>query len=476
MPRKPRVTGRPDPSGSAAKHRLDVIPMLALSEPVTVAEVCVGPFRDLAATMFPTSHLRRAAQSMVSYHRLYNGGPIPNPAVIATAGQGPLPVSPGPAEDERIGRSIEAFRYAALLANRTGHGPNSTHLHLERYECRPGRGRYLTIRSRYVQLLGVQRHRQRSWAHVSPIWMPRGGLDRELLNQLGDVVPKRSKLARRLWRSLWWFNQAHHDDPYQPLEFSILCLATAFEALIRPSNKVADLQKFIRQALGTREFDDWVVDFYGARSAISHGDEAWQPLFGARAHIDHYRVGMRLFPPLVEHRLVELGVRSQPHPLLLSMARGHVARLLSSDEDLISRLEGHTFRTLRLRKNTPLRLEVRFLTVRLNHEDLSTPSRRYRDLLEWLRGIAIAACRSAAARWPADRGHFTALRTQFESGIPSIGGAHFIPHGVDPNSFFDEIAKRPEERAVLADISLADLADAMQEAEARREIVSLREK
>ena len=80
---------------------------------------------------------------MANYHRRYSGARIENPTAIGGVGGGPLPVDPSPAEAEYIARSIEAFRYVALLANHSGFGANSTHLHVEHYEFSEGTGRYL---------------------------------------------------------------------------------------------------------------------------------------------------------------------------------------------------------------------------------------------------------------------------------------------------------------------------------------------
>jgi hypothetical protein len=455
-------------------HRLDLIPLLALSEVISVGSVALGPFQVLAPTMYPRASVRRIAEGMTRYHRLPNGGRIVTQSVVAGADLGALPPEPGAAEAERIERSIEAFRYVALLSNRLGHGPNSTHLHIERYGFREGRGRYLTVRSRFMNVFGVKNYQQRAWPQVTPASVRSNVLDGDLLKQLSSVVNGRSKAARRLWRALWWFNQAHHDDPYQPLEFSILTLATAFEALIRPSEKVAGLQRALHRAFGTHDFDDWVRDFYGARSAISHGDEAWQPLFGAHAHIDHYRVASRVFPRLVEQRLVELEVREQPHPLMLSFARGEIERLLVSDEELIGQLLPHSFVTLRQGRNWKLRLDLRFLPVRLNREDFSTPATHYEELIDWIRKIALSACRSGAARYPADRPTYRALSAELARGIPGWSSVHLIPHGQATEAYLEKQSQTPRERPLLGDISLTDLAEAMQAAEERRQMAQIR--
>ncbi len=460
--------------GKATTHRLDLIPLVALTEVISIGSVVVGPFDTLAPTMFPRPAVRRVAAGMARYHRLPNGGSIANQSIVASADNSALPFEPGASEAELIGRSIEAFRYVALLSNRLGHGPNSTHLHIERYGFREGRGRYLTVRSRYMNVMGIKNHQQRAWPQVTPVSIPRGALDRDLLDQLARVVPARAKAARRLWRALWWFNQAHHDDPYQPLEFSILTLATAFEALIRPSEKVAGLQQAIDRAFGTRDFDGWVRDFYGARSAISHGDEAWQPLFGAHAHIDHYKVASKVFPHLIEQRLVELGVRDAPHPMMLSFARGEIERLLASDEDLIARLLSHSFGTLRLGRNWKARMDLRFLAIRLNGEDRATSTERYGELIEWIRGIALSACRSGAARFPSERAAYRALALELVRGNPDWSSTHSIPGGVNAEAFLEEQSLAPRERPLLGDISLTDLAEAIRAADMRQEMARLR--
>lgn len=434
----------------------------------------VGPFRVLAPTIYASAGVRRSATSMVNYHRLYDGSPIPEPSVIACVDGSELPVAAPLARMQTIEWSIEAFRYAALLTNRDGHGPNSTHLHVEAYRFKEGAKGSLTVNSRFTRVYGVRRHRQRSWVHISPVWLARGRLDHNLLAQLGACTRLHSRQAIRLWRALWWFNRAHHDDPYMPLEFSILSLASAFEALVKPDDKVKGLQAAIAAALGSSEFDDWVAEFYGARSAISHGQSAWQPLFGSRHHIDHYRVATRLFPVLVEHRLVELRRRPAGDPFIQSMHRHVLTQLLHADADLIDRLVPHTFRSLRLRRNRDRRLELKFLSVRLNADDLSTQSEKYEELLEWLRRIAVSMCRSAAARWPDDKAAFGVLRQQFARGMPSISTAVTVPLETDETRFFDDLSHTPEHRSVLIDISLAELGDAMREVEWRRQMAHLR--
>jgi len=461
-------------TGPLPTHRLDVVPMLALSDVVTVGVIAVGPSSRLARTMYPEAGVRRNALRMVNYHRLHDGRRVANPSLVAASGGGPLPANPTAVEEERIGRSIEAFRYVALLANRSGHGPNSTHLQLENYRFRDGRSRYLTIRSRFTNAMGISNHQQRAWGHISPVYLHSSNLDATLLHGLGEAVRGRSKLARRLWRALWWFNQAHHDDPYQPLEFSILSLATAFEALVRPSNKVADLKKAVGEAIGGNELDRWVQEFYGSRSAISHGDAAWQPMFGAHAHVDHYRIAKFVFPLLVEQRLAELRVRQPPDPFNLAMRRLHITNLLSSDEELIARLLPLAFTDLKLRRNHAARQDVRFLPVRLNHEDFSTFPARYAELLAWVRRIAVSACRSAYQRYPTERTEFRALAARFEGGIPELAGSRYIPPGVDVNAYFGELDRRPERRELLEGISLVELAEAMSAIDSRRQMTELR--
>jgi hypothetical protein len=458
------------------RHRLDLIPYLALTEPLVVGEVQIGPYLVLGSTMYPSASVRRTADSMVRYHRLYDGGAIPNPTVIASADGSELPIKASDARMEHIDRSIEAFRYSALLADRTGHGPNSTHLHVEAYGFGENARPWLTVRSRFTQIMGVRGLRHRSWPHISPVQLATSQLDRELLDQLAACAALASRKAVHLWRGIWWFNQAHHDDPYMPIEFSILSLATAFEALIRPPGpKVEGLQAAVRKALGTSDFDGWVSDFYNSRSDISHGSNAWEPRFGARRHVDHYRIAKRLFPVLVEGRLVDLGVRQKTDQFMQSMRRHVLSRLLTADSELVDRLVPETLDSLRGPRNAARRLDLKFLPIRLNDDDFSTPAAKYAELLEWLRRIAISACRSAAVRWPEARTRYHELRRQFAAGMPPIRSAGVIAPETDEAAFFGALMRAPEHRPIIGDISLVDLAESMQAVEWRRQMASLRE-
>lgn len=452
-------------------HRLDLIPFIAMDRSIQVGAVTVGPFKDLSLSMYPESAQRRLAGSIVGYHRLYDGKRVPNPSVIADVDGGELSVEAPLAKARTIQYSIEAFRYAAWLAGPEPFGPNSTHLHVESYRFRDDSAGQLTHVSRYGRVFGISNYTKRSWVHIAPVAVRIRNLDEALLKQLGACTRLHSKEATRLWRGLWWFNQAHHDDPYMPYELSILSLASAFEAIVRPDDKIKGLRAAIRRAVGTNDFDDWVGEFYGARSAISHGDAAWQPLFGAHAHIAHYRVASRVFPFLVEEQLVKLGRRPREQGLVKAVRGHYLQRLLSADADLIDALLTHSFRSLALHRNAGRIEDLRFLGVQLNREDRSTPSAKYADLKEWLRIIALSACRSASRRWPADKQAFKELSRQFQVGVPPLSSAPFV--GALGELLED--ATTPAFRPVLGIMNLVELAEAMEAAEERREEAVARE-
>ena len=137
-----------------------------------------------------------------------------------------------------------------------------------------------------------------------------------------------------------------------------------------------------------------------------------------------------------------------------AMFRNFLVRLLRSTQVLIARLIPHTFQSLKLKRSAADRLELQFLSVRLNDQDFATRSERYAELVEWIRGIALSACRSAMVRYPAEREDFRQIASLFATSIPPFSHGGAVPLGMSVADFFDHIAAQPESRHVLEGIFL----------------------
>ena len=151
-----------------------------------------------------------------------------------------------------------------------------------------------------------------------------------------------------------------------------------------------------------------------------------------------------------------------------------LGRLRISDREIIDRLTRLDFQQLKLRRHRLAAYELSVLPVLLNDEDQSTDADDYRRLIDWLRPLAVSACRSGAARWPADRPAFDALRAEFASGTPGLRSVVSVPAGADLDAAI--LAKRgePAMRPVIGRSTLTDLSEAMSDAERRRQRAAIR--
>lgn len=459
------------------RHRFDFFPWLLLSDSVQLGPFVAMPLSGVPAGAFPTKRIAQRTRSLIRIYRNGDGSRIDDATVLPRS-DGTLLAAQGSArEAANLQRAADALRYAILAANRPRWDfVTSTHLELAGYTFTPKSKAMVTFESRYMRLLALERPQVRPPIQVHQSRFDVGDLDSDLLGTLTAQIAKPdSKRRQRLWRSLWWFNRAHHDDPFQPWEFSMTALAIAYEALIRPQPKSDGLKRAVASALGTHDFDSWVEDFYAMRSGIVHGDVAWDPMYGEHRHVSHYRIATDLYPLMVNSHLQTMTGTAPPFAeLTRAFAVGPITRMLHSDREIIERLTRLDFRQLKLKRNALAAYEVSALPVILNDEDQSTDADDYRRLIDWLRSVAVSACRSGAARWPADRPAFHALRTEFASGIPGLRSVVSVPAGADLEAAI--LAKRgePAMRPVIGRSTLTDLAEAMSDAETRRQRAAIR--
>lgn len=477
-----RASAGESSTGINGRDRLDFMPWLQLDAPVELGQYVAVPFRASARQLFPRSETRRNAERLLKVFRRADGRPVEDAVVIVRAGPKPLSEELRAGDQVRFARAVEAFRYLVLVRPGLGvaYGPNTSHLRLESFTFPQRRGQRfeLTIQSRYGRHMGVTKPEVRLPLHLAPATVSAAQLDSDLRADLASqVTDLRGKARARLFRALWWHNLAHRDDRDEPSEYALLCLASAFEALVRPSDKVKGLQAAVQGATGCSDFDVWVDGFYKARSAISHGDLAWQPLHGPYRHVSHYEVASEVFRLLVRDFLARLTSRASPaDSLLRSLRSSSASRLLSSDREVIDRFLPHDFHSLRLRRNARVAWEVAYIPVLLATADRTTRTEDYQRLLDWLRLIALSACRSAAARFPGDAMRYVELRRAFQVGIPPLWEASFVPigKGVSIEKVLAAQASQPERRGVLGGTSLTDIAEAMREAESRRDLARYR--
>lgn len=459
------------------RHRFDFFPWLLLSDPVQLGPFVALPLSRVPAGAFPTKRIAQRTRSLIRIYRNGDGSRVDDATVLLKSDDTLLAGQSTLREAANLQRAADVLRYAILASNRPRWDfVTSTHLELAGYTFTPKSKAMVTFESRYMRLLALERPQVRPPIHLHQAPFDVSHLDGDLLTVLTSQITKPdSKRRQRLWRSLWWFNRAHHDDPFQPWEFSMTALAIAYEALVRPQPKSDGLKRAVATAVGTRDFDAWVEDFYAMRSGIVHGDVAWDPMFGEHRHVSHYRIATDLYPLMINTHLQAItGVTAPFAELTRAFSVGPVARMLHSDREIIDRLTQMDFQALKLKRNALAAYELSVLPVLLNDEDLSTTADAYGQLIDWLRRVAVSACRSGAARWPADRTTFDTLRKEFECGTPRPRSVVSVPAGADLEAAILAKQDEPAMRAVVGRSTLTDLAEAMADAERRRQSASIR--
>jgi hypothetical protein len=461
------------------RHRFDFFPWLLLSETVQLGPFVALPLSRMPAAAFATRRIEQRTRSLIRIYRNGDGSCVDDATVLLKSDLTLLSAHATPREAAGLQRAADILRYAILIANRPRWNfVTSTHLELAGYTFTAKSRAMVTFESRYMRLLALERPQVRPPIQIHQAMFDATHLDPDLLTALtGQLTKPDSRGRRRLWRSLWWFNRAHHDDPFQPWEFSMTALAIAYEALVRPQPKSDGLKRAVAKAVGTHDFDAWVEDFYAMRSGIVHGDVAWDPMYGQYKHVSHYRIATDLYPLMVNRHLHQIGAASAPlGDLARAIAIGPLSRMLHSNREIIERLTAFDFQALKLKRNALAAYELRVLPVLLTDEDQSTPAAEYLRLTDWLRRLAVSACLSGAARWPVDRAVFHTLRREFAGGTPRLRSVVSVPAGADLEAALLAKQREPAMRALVGNATLTNVAEAMADADERRTRAAIRER
>lgn len=123
-------------------------------------------------------------------------------------------------------------------------------------------------------------------------------IDESLLRALGQCLDKENLDDTRILRAIDWYNQSQTDSPNISEYNRFILLAFAFETLLNiPSeNIVRYFRNTIQMILGSdKNIDKWANDFYTKRSAIVHGQELPDLLYGSHKHNSHLELAKMIF-------------------------------------------------------------------------------------------------------------------------------------------------------------------------------------